>query len=54
MSGFRRFLDVVETVPEIVDAADAVAIWTNVKGSSVRYEDVSFHYSDDDYNWFLP
>ena len=45
-SGFKRFLDVVETKPEIVDAPDAREL-TNVKGD-VCYEDVSFHYSDDD------
>lgn len=45
-SGFKRFLDVVETEPEIVDAPDALEL-TNVKGN-VCYEDVSFHYSDDD------
>lgn len=46
LSGFRRFLEVVETEPDIVDAADAKPL-KNVKGS-VCYEDVSFHYSDDD------
>ena len=46
LSGFRRFLEVVETEPEIVDAADARPL-KNVKGN-VCYEDVSFHYSDDD------
>ena len=46
LSGFRRFLDVIETEPEIVDAEDAKPI-DNIKGH-VRYEDVSFHYSDDD------
>lgn len=46
LSGFRRFLEVVETEPEIVDAADAKPL-KNVKGN-VCYEDVSFHYSDDD------
>lgn len=46
LSGFRRFLEVVETKPEIVDAADAKQL-KNVKGN-VCYEDVSFHYSDDD------
>ena len=46
LSGFRRFLEVVETKPEIVDAADAKSL-KNVKGN-VCYEDVSFHYSDDD------
>ena len=46
LSGFTRFLEVVETEPEIVDAADAKPL-KNVKGN-VCYEDVSFHYSDDD------
>lgn len=46
LSGFRRFLEVVETEPDIVDAADAKPL-KNVKGK-VCYEDVSFHYSDDD------
>lgn len=46
LSGFRRFLEVVETESDIVDAADAKPL-KNVKGN-VCYEDVSFHYSDDD------
>lgn len=46
LSGFRRFLEVVETEPDIVDAADAKPL-KNVKGN-VCYEDVAFHYSDDD------
>ena len=46
LSGFRRFLEVVETERDIVDAADAKPL-KNVKGN-VCYEDVSFHYSDDD------
>lgn len=46
LSGFRRFLEVVETKPEIVDAYDAKPL-KNVKGN-VCYEDVSFRYSDDD------
>lgn len=46
LSGFRRFLDVVETDPEIVNASDAEPL-QNVKGE-VEYEHVSFHYSDDD------
>ena len=45
LAGFRRFLDVMETDPEIVDAPDAKPL-VNVKGR-VSYEDVSFHYSDD-------
>lgn len=46
LSGFRRFLDVVETEPEIVDAEDAEPL-ENIKGH-VCYEHVSFHYNDDD------
>ena len=46
LSGFRRFLDVMETEPEIQDAPDAVEL-KDVKGH-VCYEDVSFHYSDDE------
>ena len=46
LSGFRRFLAVVETEPDIVDAEDAKPL-ESVKGT-VEYKDVSFHYSDDD------
>ena len=46
LSGFRRFLAVMETEPEIQDAEDAVPL-KNVQGN-VSYQDVSFHYSDDD------
>ena len=46
LTGFRRYLDVIETEPDIEDAPDAVPL-ENVKGR-VCYEDVSFHYSDDD------
>lgn len=46
LAGFRRFLDVMETEPEIVNAPDARPL-TDIKGR-VCYEDVSFHYSDDD------
>ena len=46
LSGFRRFLDVMDTKPEIEDATDATPL-TNVQGH-VSYENVSFHYSDDD------
>lgn len=46
LSGFRRFLAVIETEPDIVDAEDAQTL-ENVRGN-VDYEDVSFHYSDDD------
>ena len=46
LSGFRRFLAVVETETDIVDAPDAKPL-ENVKGT-VEYDKVSFHYSDDD------
>ena len=46
LSGFRRFLDVMDTKPEIEDAKDATPL-TNVQ-AHVSYENVSFHYSDDD------
>lgn len=45
-SGFRRFLEVMETDPEIVDNPDAEPL-KDVKGE-VSYENVSFHYSDDE------
>ena len=46
LSGFRRFLDVMETESEIKDADNAAEL-TDVKGH-VRYDHVSFHYSDDE------
>ncbi len=46
LSGFHRFLDVIDTEPKIVDAPGAEEL-TDVTGH-VCYEDVSFHYSDDD------
>ena len=46
LAGFRRFLDVMDTEPEIVDAPNAQPL-KDVHGR-VCYEDVSFHYSDDD------
>ncbi len=44
LSGFQRFVDVIETDPEIVDAPDARPL-TNVRGE-VTYQDVSFHYGE--------
>ena len=46
LSGFRRFLDVMETESEIKDSPNAVEL-TDVKGH-VRYDHVFFHYSDDE------
>lgn len=46
LSGFRRFLEVVETQPEIVDAPDAKDL-TDVKGD-ISYDDVSFFYNSEE------
>lgn len=45
-SGFKRFLEVIETEPEIVNAPHAKDIG-QVQGI-IDYEDVSFSYSDDE------
>lgn len=45
LSEFRRYLEVVETEPEIQDKEGAIDL-ENVKGD-VCYDNVSFHYSDD-------
>ena len=45
LSGFRRYPEVVETEPEIQDKEGAIDL-ENVKGD-VCYDNVSFHYSDD-------
>ena len=42
-SGFKRFMEVVGTIPEILDKPDAITL-TNVAGNIV-YQDVSFRYS---------
>ena len=46
LSGFKRFVSVMETTPEILDAPNARPL-EQVKGT-VCYDHVSFHYSDDD------
>ena len=46
LSGFKRFVSVMETAPEILDAPNARPL-EQVKGT-VCYDHVSFHYSDDD------
>ncbi len=46
LSGFKRFAAVMETEPEIVDAPDAEEL-RDVKGH-VSYQDVSFHYNQDE------
>jgi ATP-binding cassette subfamily B protein len=44
-SGFKRFLEVIGTTPEILEKPDAVPL-TNVRGHIV-YRDVSFRYNQD-------
>ncbi|MBE6722950.1 MAG: ABC transporter ATP-binding protein [Ruminococcaceae bacterium] len=46
ISGFRRFTEVMETVPEIQDDPNAAEL-TNVKGS-IDYKDVSFRYNEEE------
>jgi ATP-binding cassette, subfamily B, bacterial len=44
-SGFKRFMEVVNTMPEILEKPDAVLL-TNVEGHIV-FQDVSFQYNQD-------
>lgn len=44
MSGFKRFLEVVETEPEIVDSENAKPL-INPRGQ-INYNNVSFHYDE--------
>lgn len=46
LSGFRRFLDIVETKPEIIDSDSAVPI-SNPNGN-ILYDDVSFSYENNE------
>ena len=43
-AGFSRFLEIMRTEPEIMDAPDAVEL-SDVQGR-ISYENVSFHYKD--------
>ncbi len=45
-SGFKRFLEVIETNPDIVDTKDATQL-NNVKGV-IDYQDVCFSYNEDE------
>lgn len=42
LAGFRRYIELMDTAPEVVDAPKAVAV-TQLRGD-IRYEDVSFGY----------
>lgn len=46
LSGFKRFQAMMDTMPEITDAPDAVEL-TQVKGH-VTYQDVSFRYNEEE------
>ena len=45
IAGFRRFTELIDTEPDIADAADAITV-DHLKGA-ITYEDVSFGYSPD-------
>jgi ATP-binding cassette subfamily B protein len=45
MSGFERFMEVMEIEPEIQDSANAIEL-TNVRGN-IEFKNVSFRYRDD-------
>ena len=45
-SGFERFMEIMDVVPEITEKEDAKEL-TDVKGE-IDFNDVSFHYSDTD------
>jgi ATP-binding cassette subfamily B protein len=47
-AGFKRFVDVLETAPDIVEKPDAVSL-ENVRGE-IEYKNVSFRYNDDEPN----
>src|SRR5207245_7980595 len=45
ITGFNRFMDIMEVVPDLQDAADAIDL-TQVRGN-VEFKDVSFRYKED-------
>jgi ATP-binding cassette, subfamily B, bacterial len=45
IAGFKRYCELLDTEPDIVDAPDAIAV-ANLRGE-IRYEDVTFGYSPD-------
>ena len=46
MSGFRRFVEIMETEPEIVDSKTATTL-ENVKGN-IKFDNVTFKYNEDE------
>ncbi len=46
MSGFRRFIQVMDTQVEIIDAKDAIEL-INVRGE-IKFNNVSFNYNEDE------
>ena len=44
MTGFNRFLEILETQPEITDKEDAIEL-TDVEGE-IKFNNVSFSYDD--------
>ena len=47
-AGFKRFVDILETAPDIVDKPEAITL-ENVQGE-IEYKNVSFNYSNSDNN----
>lgn len=45
ITGFNRFMDVLEVAPDVQDSADAIEL-TNVRGN-IEFRDVSFKYKED-------
>ncbi len=45
IAGFRRYLEIIDTAPEVVDAPDALAV-TELRGQ-IEFEQVSFSYENE-------
>lgn len=48
MSGFRRFIEVIDTEPEIVDSDYSVTLESSNTPGTVEFKDVTFMYNDED------
>ncbi|MBD0381956.1 ABC transporter ATP-binding protein [Paenibacillus sedimenti] len=46
IAGFKRYIEVIDTEPEVTDAPDAITV--NKLAGEIRFQDVSFGYSDDE------